>query len=244
MNCLDCDKTFKKKQQYLFHFKTWKHIKIITYRNKKYSCNKCNFNGCNVNSFKKHYFNHLIFKYKCISCNFYTDNKKYYSRHIGSIKHIRIMDEEDLTDNQFDRLVEFEDNKLKHPFIDPEDLYVEYKCDSCNFITPLKTCYTRHMNTIKHIRNNNGHCYKCIKCKYKTFSIKNYNKHLECKTHIIKVNQLNRNNFKGYCSFCNCSYSNENNHLNTTKHIVKQLNLDVNYYNFDRMTIRNNLFTN
>lgn len=221
--------------------KSWKHIKKLTFNNKIYNCDKCNLRTISSKLFKKHYFNnHLEFKFKCLECLFFTDKKIHFFRHCNTIKHFSNIKEDDLTDTQFNKLIEHEDKKREHPFI-CDDLFVEYKCETCNFITPIKTCYTRHMKTIKHLRKNNGNCYKCIKCKYETFSLKNYNKHIECKTHLYKVNQNYRINSKGFCNICKCSYSIKIKHFKSTKHIVNQLKINNTFYDLDKIQMRNDL---
>jgi len=69
-------------------------------------------------------------KYVCEKCEYKTDNKKDYSKHLLTNKHLRQMLE----------------NPIKPP---------KYICETCEYNTDNKKDYSKHLLTAKHIKNMN-----------------------------------------------------------------------------------------
>ena len=229
MNCNTCDLQLKSNRDYKLHLKSNKHLKKLLLNN-IYECDKCDYRDNLINGIKTHYIrNHISFNFNCNNCDFHTDTEKHYNKHQLSIKHILTIDEDDLSDNQFDILEEHENKTMYNDNIDT-DGFVNYICNDCNFETPLKTRYTEHINTIKHLRNIGGTKYECKKCNYTTWCKDSFYKHNNYSlSHKRKIGQIKPKSTKSYCDICNKHYSNKS-HFNKTSHIVKQLKIDINFY--------------
>ena len=103
--------------------------------------------------------------YHCIPCNYVTSIRKDYRRHLGTLKHIRNV--EDDAD------------------IEPQT----FTCEACKYVTTNRKDYKRHMVTAKHAKNTEfvpgpePQKFVCEPCEYVTTNSSNYLRHKHSKKH-------------------------------------------------------------
>ena len=98
----------------------------------------------------------------------------------------------------------------------------KFTCELCNYKTNIKTNYTRHTNSLKHIRNGKSICHKCELCNYTTE--RPFNLKIHMKKHDPK------RMYKFLCTACNYKafdITNIRNHIKRESHkkkIIKKFN--------------------
>ena len=85
-----------------------------------------------------------------------------------------------------------------------------YYCDICNYNTPLKRDFARHMESNRHkIKTDNVIGYECNICNYNTVRKYLYTKHMESNKHLEKVIESEKNISPTMCNYCNKEYHNK-----------------------------------
>jgi len=134
-----------------------------------------------------------INKYNCIKCNFITSNKKDYSRHLLTKRHIKN-----------DKLHKNENLEEIPSKISTPNTPKQYICKLCNFETFYKTDYTCHLSTNKHKKNSinkeadknenivleikQPKIYNCETCNYITKDLSRYTRHCNTIKHFLLIN--------------------------------------------------------
>jgi len=91
-------------------------------------------------------------------------------------------------------VVEYKTTSRKH----------KYTCDACEYNTNVKNSYTRHLQSVMHLKStenviNESHKYACVSCVYSTDSNDSYMAHCRSKRHI----KLATKPTEWPCSKCN-----------------------------------------
>jgi len=66
---------------------------------------------------------------------------------------------------------------------------MSFSCEKCNYSTPYKHSYERHLQSTKHLEasKENIVCFSCDLCKYSTPDKSNYERHLKSVKHFHKT---------------------------------------------------------
>jgi len=66
---------------------------------------------------------------------------------------------------------------------------MSFSCEKCNYNTPYKQNYDRHLQSVKHLEvyENDIMCFACDLCKYSTKDKFNYERHLKSLKHFHKT---------------------------------------------------------
>jgi hypothetical protein len=74
---------------------------------------------------------------------------------------------------------------------------MEYRCDTCNYVTDDKSNHRRHMKSKNHLDKevNNNERYICNICNYETTSVYNHNRHKTSQRHLknVEIHQQQNN---------------------------------------------------
>jgi hypothetical protein len=92
--------------------------------------------------------------YSCFTCKFDTNDKKDYTRHLETKKHIK--KEEERVEFEKQQIQQIQPKKKLSKKIDvkiPKTEEKSYYCFTCEFATDNKKDYNRHLESKKHINN-------------------------------------------------------------------------------------------